>query len=206
MTRCVRTRIPGRSAESARGRRAGWKWPSAVGDGSRPDRRRPRARFHFIRMSPLRSGDFFVFSIFAGHATKLVMVELEFPSIQYFYHEAAAARRTYRNWFPTPDQIRIDLDNIACAIDETTLSCHFTSPFPQLVYRCYASGSSSGPPRRRPTSSSMTFQATGTISSGRPEPECGFLRWVGVLSGFVAGPASLTSTCARICARNCGPR
>jgi kynureninase len=57
---------------------------------------------------------------FRGPRNKVVMVDLEFPSIQYFYHEQR--RRGARvEVVPTPDPIRIDLEKLLAAIDETTL-------------------------------------------------------------------------------------
>jgi kynureninase len=57
---------------------------------------------------------------FHGPRNKVVMSELEFPSIQYFYHEQV--RHGARvEVVPTPDNIRLDLDNFLAAIDETTL-------------------------------------------------------------------------------------
>ncbi len=51
---------------------------------------------------------------------KVVMVELEFPSIQYFYHEQARLGARVEV-VPAPDHIRIDLEKLLAAIDETTL-------------------------------------------------------------------------------------
>jgi kynureninase len=57
---------------------------------------------------------------FHGPRNKVVMSELEFPSIQYFYHEQV--RHGARvEVVPTPDNIRLDLDKFLAAIDETTL-------------------------------------------------------------------------------------
>jgi len=57
---------------------------------------------------------------FHGPRNKVVMSELEFPSIQYFYHEQV--RHGARvEVVPTPDSIRLDLDKFLAAIDETTL-------------------------------------------------------------------------------------
>ncbi len=57
---------------------------------------------------------------FHGPRNKVVMAELEFPSIQYFYHEQR--RHGARvEIIPTPDNIRIDLDKFLAAIDETAL-------------------------------------------------------------------------------------
>ena len=67
---------------------------------------------------------------FHGPRNKVVMVELEFPSIQYFYHEQR--RHGARvEIVPTPDHIRIDLDKLLTAIDETTLLV----PISQVLFR-----------------------------------------------------------------------
>jgi kynureninase len=67
---------------------------------------------------------------FRGPRNKVVMVELEFPSIQYFYHEQH--RHGARvEVVPTPDDIRIDLDRLLAAIDETTLLV----PISQVLFR-----------------------------------------------------------------------
>src|SRR5258708_1001162 len=67
---------------------------------------------------------------FRGPRNKVVMVELEFPSIQYFYHgqQRFGARIEV---IPTPDDIRIDLDKVLAAIDETTLLV----PISQVLFR-----------------------------------------------------------------------
>jgi kynureninase len=57
---------------------------------------------------------------FRGPRNKVVMTELEFPSIQYFYHEQA--RQGARvEVVPTTDPVRFDLEKFQAAIDETTL-------------------------------------------------------------------------------------
>ena len=57
---------------------------------------------------------------FRGPRNKVVMTELEFPSIQYFYHEQA--RQGARvEVVPTADPVRFDLEKFLAAIDETTL-------------------------------------------------------------------------------------
>jgi kynureninase len=67
---------------------------------------------------------------FRGPRNKVVMVELEFPSIQYFYqeHRRHGARVEI---VPSPDNIRIDLDKVLSAIDETTLLV----PISQVLFR-----------------------------------------------------------------------
>src|SRR2546428_664996 len=67
---------------------------------------------------------------FRGPRNKIVMVELEFPSIQYFYHEQR--RHGARvELVPTPDQIRIDMQKLLAAIDESTLLV----PISQVLFR-----------------------------------------------------------------------
>jgi kynureninase len=67
---------------------------------------------------------------FRGPRNKVVMVEMEFPSIQYFYHEQR--RHGARvEVVPTPDHIRIDLHKLLAAIDETTLLV----PISQVLFR-----------------------------------------------------------------------
>ena len=67
---------------------------------------------------------------FRGPRNKIVMVELEFPSIQYFYHEQR--RHGARvELVPTPDQIRVGMDELLSAIDETTLLV----PISQVLFR-----------------------------------------------------------------------
>jgi kynureninase len=57
---------------------------------------------------------------FRGPRNKIVMCDLEFPSVQYFYHEQT--RKGARvEIVPSRDNIRIDLDKFLAAIDETTL-------------------------------------------------------------------------------------
>jgi kynureninase len=57
---------------------------------------------------------------FRGLRNKVVMTDLEFPSIQYFYHEQR--RKGARvELVASSDPVRIDLDKFLSAIDETTL-------------------------------------------------------------------------------------
>ena len=57
---------------------------------------------------------------FHGPRNKIVMVDLEFPSIQYFYHEQR--RHGARvEVVPAEDSIRFSLEKLLAAIDETTL-------------------------------------------------------------------------------------
>src|SRR5262245_44677293 len=57
---------------------------------------------------------------FRGPRNKVVMTDLEFPSIQYFYHEQR--RFGVRvELVPSADSVRFELDKFLQAIDETTL-------------------------------------------------------------------------------------
>jgi kynureninase len=57
---------------------------------------------------------------FRGPRNKVVMTELEFPSIQYFYNEQRRMGARVET-VPTTDPVRFDLDKFLAAIDETTL-------------------------------------------------------------------------------------
>jgi kynureninase len=67
---------------------------------------------------------------FQGPRNKVVMVDLEFPSIQYFYHEQRR-RGAHVEVVPTPDPVRIDLEKFLAAIDQTTLLV----PISQVLFR-----------------------------------------------------------------------
>ena len=56
---------------------------------------------------------------FRGPRNKVVMTELEFPSIQYFYHEQRRFGARVE-LVPTADTVRFDLEKFLAAIDETT--------------------------------------------------------------------------------------
>lgn len=67
---------------------------------------------------------------FRGPRNKVVMTDLEFPSIQYFYHEQR--RNGARvELVPSNDPVRFDLDKFLTAIDETTLLV----PISQVLFR-----------------------------------------------------------------------
>jgi kynureninase len=55
-----------------------------------------------------------------GPRNKLVMSELEFPSVQYFYHEQRRLGARIET-VPAGGDVRMDLDRFLAAIDETTL-------------------------------------------------------------------------------------
>ena len=57
---------------------------------------------------------------FTGPRNKVVMVEQEFPSVQYFYNEQRRLGARVET-VPSSDPVRIDLDKLLTAIDETTL-------------------------------------------------------------------------------------
>ena len=67
---------------------------------------------------------------FRGSRNKVVMTDLEFPSIQYFYHEQR--RNGARvDLVPSNDPVRFDLDKFLAAIDESTLLV----PISQVLFR-----------------------------------------------------------------------
>jgi kynureninase len=57
---------------------------------------------------------------FRGARNKVVMTDLEFPSIQYFYHEQRRLGARLE-LVPSRDLVRFDLEEFLAAIDETTL-------------------------------------------------------------------------------------
>lgn len=56
---------------------------------------------------------------FRGPRNKIVLTDLEFPSIQYFYHEQQRLGARVE-LLPSSDPVRFDLDKFLAAIDETT--------------------------------------------------------------------------------------
>ena len=67
---------------------------------------------------------------FRGSRNKVVMTDLEFPSIQYFYYEQR--RNGARvELVPSKDPVRFDLDEFLAAIDESTLLV----PISQVLFR-----------------------------------------------------------------------
>jgi kynureninase len=67
---------------------------------------------------------------FRGSRNKVVMTDLEFPSIQYFYH-AQRHNGARVELVPSNDSVRFDLDEFLAAIDETTLLV----PISQVLFR-----------------------------------------------------------------------
>jgi len=67
---------------------------------------------------------------FRGPRNKIVMTDLEFPSIQYFYHEQRRLGARVE-LVASSDPVRIDLDKLLAAIDETTLLV----PISQVLFR-----------------------------------------------------------------------
>lgn len=67
---------------------------------------------------------------YRGLRNKVVLTDLEFPSIQYFYHEQR--RNGARvELVPSPDPVKLNLDAFLAAIDETTLLV----PISQVLFR-----------------------------------------------------------------------
>jgi kynureninase len=67
---------------------------------------------------------------FRGPRNKIVMTDLEFPSIQYFYHEQRRLGARVE-LVASSDPVRIDLEKFLAAIDETTLLV----PISQVLFR-----------------------------------------------------------------------
>ena len=67
---------------------------------------------------------------YRGQRNKVVMVEQEFPSVQYFYNEQRRLGARIET-VPSADPIRIDLEKLLSAIDETTLLV----PISQVLFR-----------------------------------------------------------------------
>src|SRR5258707_13212284 len=126
------------------------------------------------------------------------MVELEFPSIQYFYHEQRRFGARVEV-VPAPDDIRIDLDKVLAAIDETTLLV----PISQVLFRSsFIVDTRAIIERAHRVGAHVildVFQATGTIpldvrSLGTDFAVGGVLKWLcGVTGvGFVPFRAGLS--------------
>lgn len=67
---------------------------------------------------------------FGGKRNKIVMAEQEFPSVQYFYNEQRRLGARIET-VASADRIRIDLEKLLAAIDETTLLV----PISQVLFR-----------------------------------------------------------------------
>jgi kynureninase len=67
---------------------------------------------------------------FGGARNKIVMVEQEFPSVQYFYNEQRRLGARIET-VASADPVRIDLEKLLAAIDETTLLV----PISQVLFR-----------------------------------------------------------------------
>src|ERR1700731_848116 len=127
-------------------------------------------------------------SCFDYHGTrnKVVMVEQEFPSVQYFYNEQrrhGARIETVRS----ADPIRIDLDRLLAAIDENTLLV----PISQVLFRSsYIVNARAIIERAHRVGAYVildVFQATGAISLDVKSLEGDFAGG-GVLKWLCGGP------------------
>jgi kynureninase len=119
---------------------------------------------------------------FRGPRNKIVMTDLEFPSIQYFYHEQR--RNGARiELVPSEDTVRFDLDRFLAAIDETTLLV----PISQVLFRsAYIVNARAIVEKAHRVGAHVildVFQATGTIpidvrSLGADFACGGVLKWL----------------------------
>jgi kynureninase len=99
---------------------------------------------------------------FRGPRNKVVLTDLEFPSIQYFYHEQRRMGARVE-LVGSRDPVRIDLDKFLAAIDETTLLV----PISLVLFRsAYIVDAHAIIERAHRVGAHVildTFQATGTI-------------------------------------------
>src|SRR3981189_1846498 len=126
MADCVRTPIRGPNAEGARGKGAG----VGVGDLIAPLIGAGPGEISLHQNVTLTQAVISSCFDFRGPRNKVVMVELEFPSIQYFYHRQRRLGARVEV-VATQDNIRIDLDKLLAAIDETT----FLVPISLVLFR-----------------------------------------------------------------------
>jgi len=123
---------------------------------------------------------------FRGPRNKVVMVDLEFPSIQYFYNEQRRHGARVAT-VATPDNVRIDLDQFLAAIDETTLLV----PISQVLFRSsYIVNAKAIVEKAHRVGAHVildVFQATGTIPLNVRELEVDFAVG-GVLKWLCGGP------------------
>jgi len=123
---------------------------------------------------------------FRGPRNKVVMTDLEFPSVQYFYHEQR--RNGARiELVPSNDTVRFDLDKFLAAIDQNTLLV----PISQVLFRsAYIVDAGAIIEKAHRVGAHVIldlFQATGTIPIDvrglRADFACG-----GVLKWLCGGP------------------
>ena len=123
---------------------------------------------------------------FRGPRNKVVMVDLEFPSIQYFYNEQQRLGARIET-VPTPDNIRIDLEKLLAAIDENTLLV----PISKVLFRSsYIVNAQAIIERAHRVGAHVVldvFQATGTIPLNVRELGVDFAVG-GVLKWLCGGP------------------
>jgi kynureninase len=99
---------------------------------------------------------------FRGPRNKVVMTDLEFPSVQYFYHEQR--RNGARiELVPSNNSVRFDLDKFLAAIDQNTLLV----PISQVLFRsaCIVDAAAIIEKAHRVGAHVVLdlFQATGTV-------------------------------------------
>ena len=143
---------------------------------------------------------------FRGPRNKVVMTELEFPSIQYFYQRAAEVGRAGGDWFRAADPVRFDLDKFLAAIDETTLLV----PISLVLFRSsFIVDARAIIERAHRVGAHVildVFQAAGTMPFDVHELGADFAVG-GVLKWLCGGPGVGVSVCARgFARRNCGRR
>ena len=141
---------------------------------------------------------------FRGPRNKIVMTDLEFPSIQYFYHEQRRLGARVE-LVPSSDPVRFDLDKFLAAIDETTLLV----PISQVLFRSSHIVNAQAIIERAHRVGAHVildvFQAAGTIPINVRSLGADFAVG-GVLNGCAAARVSDTYMCVKICALSCAQR
>lgn len=123
---------------------------------------------------------------FSGQRNKVVMVDLEFPSVLYFYLEQRrrGARVTI---VPSPDGVHVDLEGLLRAIDDETLLV----PISQVLFRSATIVNAQAIVRRAHEVGAHVildlFQATGTVPIDVGALETDFAVG-GVLKWLCGGP------------------
>jgi kynureninase len=123
---------------------------------------------------------------FRGPRNKVVMTDLEFPSVQYFYHEQR--RQSARvELVPSGNSIRFDLEPFLAAMDETTLLVPISLVLFRSSFIVNAKAIIEKAHRVGAHVILDVFQATGTVPFDVRELGCDFAVG-GVLKWLCGGP------------------
>jgi kynureninase len=123
---------------------------------------------------------------FRGARNKVVMTDLEFPSVQYFYHEQRGHGARVE-LLPSGNQVRFDLEPFLAAIDENTLLVPISLVLFRSSYVVNAKAIIEKAHRVGARVILDVFQATGTVPFNVRELGCDFAVG-GVLKWLCGGP------------------